>query len=70
MTRRKAVHYQPITREEDHGTCTACGVHPSKNPAVTNDPKEVTCNRCPGTVKWKMYVRGMSYNQAVRHRAY
>jgi hypothetical protein len=54
----KTVHY----REGADGP-TACGTG-GRKAAVTTDALTVTCRKCPTTLRWHMWVHGLSYTDA------
>jgi hypothetical protein len=52
----KAVHYV-------NAGATACGTG-GRKACTTTDPGAVTCRKCPTTLRWGMWVHGLSYTDA------
>lgn len=52
----KAVHYV-------NDGATSCGKG-GRKAVTTTDTREVTCRMCPTTLRWNMWVHGLSYADA------
>jgi hypothetical protein len=50
------------------GNVTACGTGPGPKARVSGDPRNVTCRKCPQTVRWDMWVHNLSWNEANKRR--